>query len=526
MATFGMAPQTLLAPLGAMTLVWNTLIAPCMLGEALTRRALLATLLIILGATLAVAFSSHATPEYVIPDDDDDAESELISIRALWARPIMIVYEIFVCSGILALYVLVMRHQREVGAAGHDRDRKVSAASSISAEMSDARGPASATATVAAPSRRSGGDAAARHTWSGTTVGRIATRLGKFKIGKVSSALSIDGRLPVCALVITSDALQGIPSTKGRRMLRRQSSSGRLETAQEFAGIVAGAATVAPADGGGAGGGGKAGADSVAGGGWRNAMEPLSYATLAGSIGGQSVMLAKTIVELIKTTASGADNAFAHADTWVMIVFLFVGLFNQARFLNAGLQHFDALVIVPMYQCIWMFCNILGGAIAFDELKNFSTMQAIFFPVGSLLTWVGIAVLARSSSQDVHDTGAAAIAAAEAAAVRVEPPATTGVFAPSAEAQLEAVQRAAAMAHAQKKVFDKRMTTCASVSRGLIAVEHSAIHGAVYQRCVRRASAVGEAVMTGRLVHDLGTGGFIAQRGHAARVKARPGVLY
>ena len=69
MATFAMAPASLLAPLGAMTLVWNTIIAPCMLKEKLTRRMMVATAIIIVGATLAVAFSSHNTPLYVISDE-------------------------------------------------------------------------------------------------------------------------------------------------------------------------------------------------------------------------------------------------------------------------------------------------------------------------------------------------------------------------------------------------------------------------------------------------------------------------
>ena len=69
MATFAMAPASLLAPLGAMTLVWNTIVAPCMLQEKLTRRMMVATAIIIVGATLAVAFSSHNTPLYVISDE-------------------------------------------------------------------------------------------------------------------------------------------------------------------------------------------------------------------------------------------------------------------------------------------------------------------------------------------------------------------------------------------------------------------------------------------------------------------------
>ena len=84
MATFGMAPQSLLAPLGAASLVWNTLLAPCLLGERLGKIELLGTFIIIVGATLAVAFSNHETPTYTMPD-----------IHDLWSAPLMICYEVF-----------------------------------------------------------------------------------------------------------------------------------------------------------------------------------------------------------------------------------------------------------------------------------------------------------------------------------------------------------------------------------------------------------------------------------------------
>ena len=34
---------------------------------------------------------------------------------------------------------------------------------------------------------------------------------------------------------------------------------------------------------------------------------------------------------------------------------------------------FDALVVVPMYQVMWIFFNIMGGAICFQEFAKMST---------------------------------------------------------------------------------------------------------------------------------------------------------
>ena len=51
--------ESVVAPLGSMTLVANVVIAPCMLKERVTRMDLFATFLIVIGCVLAVAFASH-----------------------------------------------------------------------------------------------------------------------------------------------------------------------------------------------------------------------------------------------------------------------------------------------------------------------------------------------------------------------------------------------------------------------------------------------------------------------------------
>jgi hypothetical protein len=57
---FGLTPQSLLAPLSSVTLVLNTIFAPCLLGETLTALDVAATLLIVSGACISTVFGSHS----------------------------------------------------------------------------------------------------------------------------------------------------------------------------------------------------------------------------------------------------------------------------------------------------------------------------------------------------------------------------------------------------------------------------------------------------------------------------------
>jgi len=65
-AAFGFAAQSLIAPLGSETLICNAVMAPCLLGETITRMDMVATVIIAVGCTLSVAFGDHATPTYTV----------------------------------------------------------------------------------------------------------------------------------------------------------------------------------------------------------------------------------------------------------------------------------------------------------------------------------------------------------------------------------------------------------------------------------------------------------------------------
>jgi hypothetical protein len=93
---FGMAPQTLLAPLSALSLVWNLVAAPMYNGETVTKRNLVATGIIFMGVISVVVFSAHATPSYTLKD--------LIN---LWKQPISVVYVVMVTTSLLSMYTVI-----------------------------------------------------------------------------------------------------------------------------------------------------------------------------------------------------------------------------------------------------------------------------------------------------------------------------------------------------------------------------------------------------------------------------------
>jgi hypothetical protein len=77
--------------------------------------------------------------------------------------------------------------------------------------------------------------------------------------------------------------------------------------------------------------------------------------------GSCSVLFANSTMQMVKASATG-DNQFKFLVTWVLLVAMLTCLILQTHYLAHGLKYFDALFIVPVFQCFSITFSILGGA--------------------------------------------------------------------------------------------------------------------------------------------------------------------
>ncbi|KAL3658895.1 hypothetical protein V7S43_016038 [Phytophthora oleae] len=243
---FGLAPQSLLAPLAALTLVWNMMLAPCFNKEKLSKKDIVSTLIIFMGATIAVVFASHTSPSY-----------NLDMLMQLYRDPLTIVYFCVVFLTVVAHYAAV-------------------------------------------------------------------------KVVDVFCLMSKRHRI----------IQVGTPAM------------------------------------------------------W-STIRLVGYAGLAGTLGGQSVLFAKSTAELLKGVFNGDASCFAHYQTYLIAFALVVCLCLQIKYLNGGLVHYDALSMVPVYQAYWVISGVLGGVIYFQEIRAFSVLQAVMFVLGIGISIFGVVLLSR-----------------------------------------------------------------------------------------------------------------------------------
>lgn len=102
-AALAFAAQSLIAPLAGLTLVFNILITPCFLKEEITTNDMLATVVIIIGNAVAVAFSNHEETVYTF--------SELVEMSVY--QPIFVIYTTLVVCLMACCYLLHNKFKAE-----------------------------------------------------------------------------------------------------------------------------------------------------------------------------------------------------------------------------------------------------------------------------------------------------------------------------------------------------------------------------------------------------------------------------
>ncbi|KAF0698823.1 Aste57867_10572 [Aphanomyces stellatus] len=115
---------------------------------------------------------------------------------------------------------------------------------------------------------------------------------------------------------------------------------------------------------------------------------------LSGAFGAQSILFAKSVAELVKSTVAGV-NQFTTVGTYLIALAMFACIFLQIHWLAQGLEHFDAVFIVPIFQCVFISISIVGGAVYFDEFAGMSTLTIAMFLVGVLITLTGVGILSQ-----------------------------------------------------------------------------------------------------------------------------------
>jgi uncharacterized membrane protein len=135
---------------------------------------------------------------------------------------------------------------------------------------------------------------------------------------------------------------------------------------------------------------------------WRY-FHRFSYSCVAGLIGAQSVLFAKTAVELLTGTIANHERIFlADWRTYPVLAALATTLTGQVYYMQCGLARWDALYVVPIFQSFWILLSVVGGGVFYDEFDDFDALAASLFPIGIIFCIAGVYLLSQRDIESLR----------------------------------------------------------------------------------------------------------------------------
>jgi len=345
------APQSLTAPLGAVSLITNVILAPLINKEKLSVFDVAGILLICGGSAIAIVFSGYVEPGY-----------RLCALLNLLKRPATIAYLAIISACIVATYVFIRYTERVFGLAMGKKQAEGGE------EEEEPRPRVSTTETLIDPSSgllspmpkkgergvstsfsdpyHVGGDrsAASSHLKLTSTVALIRP------VSEVSTDMGVE-LAPLSPTIDERDVNTAIGSNT--RLMPLPSN----------------AAT-------------------------RYAL-PLAYAIMGGLMGTLTTLFAKSLINLLTTSFIDGQNQFTQFLSWVILLVTVFTAISQVFWINMGLQRYDALLQVPVFYTVWTVLDIIGGGIYYDEFRDFSTVRYVMFCLGVAVIFAGVGLLAK-----------------------------------------------------------------------------------------------------------------------------------
>jgi len=134
----------------------------------------------------------------------------------------------------------------------------------------------------------------------------------------------------------------------------------------------------------------------------RKGYSMLHYTALAGSLGGETLIFAKSSSELVKNAImKGEFDELRNIIPIMAIIMTIVTALTQLHVLNTGLAKFEALVVIPVYQSFYNAFAITGGLIFFQEYRAMSKKDTTMYSIGLMITLVGVNMLVQQRRKSV-----------------------------------------------------------------------------------------------------------------------------
>lgn len=124
----------------------------------------------------------------------------------------------------------------------------------------------------------------------------------------------------------------------------------------------------------------------------------IAYGSTSGTLSGICLLFAKTGVELLILTLTGSENQFANYGTWLILAILLVSAILQLWYLNKALRLVNPTLICPLAFCFYNLSSIISSLVYYDQLKLLSSLQTGLIILGTAVLLIGVWIVSIGTS--------------------------------------------------------------------------------------------------------------------------------
>ena len=125
----------------------------------------------------------------------------------------------------------------------------------------------------------------------------------------------------------------------------------------------------------------------------RLVLRGLLLGAISGILSADTLLLAKTAVELLLRTLLQGENQFNALSAWVIVVGIVVLALVQLYCLNSGLRCCSTSILYPLVFCVYNITAIANGLIYYDQAVRLSRTQVVAVAVGTAVLLAGVGCL-------------------------------------------------------------------------------------------------------------------------------------
>eukprot|EP01052_Picozoa_sp_SAG31_P007149 SAG31_NODE_337_length_17493_cov_5.855755_12_plen_386_part_00 len=121
-------------------------------------------------------------------------------------------------------------------------------------------------------------------------------------------------------------------------------------------------------------------------------LERFLLPALSGLLGGQTVLLAKALAEIVQSQSSG-EPQLQLPGVWLLLAAMIAFIAMQVHWMSVAMKFYDNMYLQPVFQSFFLGSATLGGVVCFKELVGVRPLARFMFILGMGLLLLGVVVL-------------------------------------------------------------------------------------------------------------------------------------